>query len=222
MGNVIVNVVERILALTGLVFLSPLIGLVSFFIWRVDGLPILFRQIRVGRNGRPFELLKLRSMRKANAGALITAGGDSRVTPVGRVIRKYKLDEIPQLWNVVRGDMSLVGPRPEVERYVDMKDPLWQKVLSVRPGITDLATLLCRDEESLLAAAPDPEAYYRQVLLPRKLSVSAAGIERRSLFTHVQLLVITVLCSFLPSRFDAERLSESVFGIRLAATPVQR
>jgi lipopolysaccharide/colanic/teichoic acid biosynthesis glycosyltransferase len=222
MGNFIVNVIERILALAGLVVLAPVIAIVSFLIWRVDGFPVFFRQKRVGLNGRPFELLKLRSMRKSNAGALITAGGDSRITPIGRIIRKYKLDEIPQLWNVLRGDMSLVGPRPEVERYVDLQDPLWQKVLSVRPGITDLATLLCRDEESLLAAAPDPEAYYRSVLLPRKLSVSAAAIDRRSLVTYLQLLVITVLCSFLPSRFDAGRLSESVFGIRLAAAPVQR
>jgi lipopolysaccharide/colanic/teichoic acid biosynthesis glycosyltransferase len=219
MGNFIVNAVERILALAGLVLLVPVIAVVSFLVWRVDGFPIFFRQKRVGLNGRLFEILKFRSMRKSNAGALITAGGDSRITPVGRVIRKYKLDEIPQLWNVLRGDMSLVGPRPEVERYVDLQDPMWRKVLSVRPGITDLATLLCRDEESLLAAAPDPEAYYRGVLLPRKLSVSAAAIERRSLVTTLQLLVITVLCSFLPSRFDAGRLSESVFGIRLAPAP---
>ena len=222
MGNIIVNVIERALAFAGLIVLSPAIALVSFLIWRVDGFPIFFRQPRMGLGGRPFELLKLRSMRTSNAGALITAGGDARITPVGRVIRKYKLDEIPQLINVLRGDMSLVGPRPEVERYVDLKDPLWQKVLSVRPGVTDLATLLCRDEESLLAAAPDPEAYYRNVLLPRKLSVSAAAIERRSLLTTVQILVITVLCSFMPSRFDAQRLSESVFGIRLATTPAQQ
>lgn len=222
MGNIIVNAVERVLALAGLALLSPVIAIVSFLVWRVDGFPILFRQKRVGRNGQLFEILKFRSMRKANEGALITAGGDARITPVGRVIRKYKLDEIPQLWNVVRGDMGLVGPRPEVERYVDLRDPLWQKVLSVRPGITDLATLLCRDEESLLAAAADPESYYRTVLLPRKLSVSAAAIERRSPLTTLQVLVITVLCSFLPSRFDAGRLSESVFGIRLAATPAQR
>jgi lipopolysaccharide/colanic/teichoic acid biosynthesis glycosyltransferase len=109
-----------------------------------------------------------------------------------------------------------------VERYVDLQDPVWRKVLSVRPGITDLATLLCRDEESLLAAAADPESYYRNVLLPRKLAVSVAAIERRSLWNSLQLLVLTVLCSFMPSRFNAETLSESIFGIRLGAAPVQQ
>jgi lipopolysaccharide/colanic/teichoic acid biosynthesis glycosyltransferase len=222
MGNIIVNVVERMLALAGLMVLSPLIAVVSFLIWKTDGFPIFFRQKRMGRGGELFELLKLRSMRTSNAGALITAGGDSRITPIGRIIRKYKLDEIPQLWNVVRGDMGLVGPRPEVERYVDLQDPVWRKVLSVRPGITDLATLLCRDEESLLAAAADPESYYRNVLLPRKLAVSVAAIERRSLWNSLQLLVLTVLCSFMPSRFNAETLSESIFGIRLGAAPVQQ
>ena len=217
MGNLIIQVVERVLALVGLIVLSPVLAVVAVLIAKEDGWPILFRQVRIGLNGRPFELLKLRSMRKSNAGALITASGDARITPIGRIIRKYKLDEIPQLWNVVRGDMSLVGPRPETERYVEVADPRWQKVLSVRPGITDLATLLCRDEESMLSGAADPDAFYRQVLLPRKLAVSAAGIDGRSAWRDLQLLVITVLCSFLPSRFDAAKMSEKVFGISLSA-----
>ena len=217
MGNLIINVMERVAALAGLMLLSPVLAVVAVLIAKEDGWPILFRQFRVGRGGRPFELLKLRSMRKSNAGAQITASGDRRITPIGRMIRKYKLDEIPQLWNVVRGEMSLVGPRPEMERYVEMSDARWRKVLSVRPGITDLATLLCRDEEAMLASAADPEAFYRGVLLPRKLAVSAAGIDGRSAWRDVQLLVITVLCSFLPSHFDAAKLSERVFGIRLSA-----
>ena len=210
---------ERVLALAGLIVLSPVLAVVAFFIWREDGFPLLFRQFRVGRLGRPFELLKLRSMRKANAGSLVTAKGDARITPVGRVIRKYKLDEIPQLWNVVRGDMSLVGPRPEMDRYVDLQNPAWQKALSVRPGITDLATLVCRDEEAMLAEVADPDAYYRTVLLPRKLAVSGLGIDKRTVSRDIQLLVITVLCSFLPAHFDAVQLSEKVFGVRLAALP---
>lgn len=217
MGLLIVNIIERGLALAGLVFFSPILALAAVLIAKEDGWPILFRQMRVGRNGRTFELLKMRSMRKANSGALITASGDARITPIGRILRKYKLDEIPQLWNVVRGEMSLVGPRPEMARYVDVNDAQWRKVLSVRPGITDVATLVCRDEEALLAASADPEAFYRGVLLPRKLAVSVQGIEGRTAWRDLQLLVVTVLCSFLPSRFDATKLSERVFGVRLAA-----
>jgi lipopolysaccharide/colanic/teichoic acid biosynthesis glycosyltransferase len=213
MGSAIQNVLERVLALAGLLVLSPVAAVAAFFIWREDGFPILFRQQRVGLGGRLFQLLKLRSMRKSDEGTLVTAGGDPRITPVGRIIRKYKLDELPQLWNVVRGDMSLVGPRPEVPRYVDMTNPAWRTVLSVRPGITDLATLVCRDEEAMLAAAEEPEKYYREILLPRKLAVSQTAIEKRSLYRDVLLLVITVLCSFLPSKFDAVRLSETLFGV---------
>lgn len=217
MGNLIINAIERVLAVIGLIVLSPVLAVAAVLIAKEDGWPILFRQNRMGRGGRKFELLKMRSMRKSNAGALITASGDARITPIGRILRKYKLDEIPQLWNVVRGEMSLVGPRPETERYVDLADPAWQKVLSVRPGITDLATLLCRDEEAMLASAADPEAFYRCVLLPRKLAVSAMGIDQRSAWRDLQLLVITVLCSFLPSRFDAAQWSDKVFGVRLPA-----
>jgi lipopolysaccharide/colanic/teichoic acid biosynthesis glycosyltransferase len=160
---------DRVAAALGLVALAPVLVAVGIAVVIEDGWPWWFAQERIGRSGRPFRLLKFRSMRRANSGSLITARGDSRITRVGAVIRKYKLDELPQLWNVLKGEMDLIGPRPEVARYVEMNDPLWRGVLQVRPGITDLATLVYRNEEEILAQAEDPEQYYRQVVLPEKL-----------------------------------------------------
>lgn len=186
----------------GLLVFSPALAVAALAVWWEDGFPILFRQTRVGVGGQPFTLLKLRSMRNT-AGTAITAGGDSRVTRSGRFLRQYKLDELPQLWNVLRGDMSLIGPRPEVPKFVDVTDPVWRQVLSVRPGITDLASLLYRDEESLLAGAADPELQYRNTILPRKLAIAAQGVRQRSLWGDVKILVFTVLSSFFPGRFSA-------------------
>src|SRR5829696_8597571 len=167
-GRGLPRAVEATLACLGLAVASPILLLVA----ATSPRPVLFRQQRVGLNGRPFTLLKLRTMKVALEGSQLTVSGDARITPVGRWLRRFKLDEIPQLWNVVRGDMSLVGPRPEVPRYVDASDPLWQSVLSVRPGLTDPVTLRLRDGEVLLALAGDTgdvESYYRERLLPWKL-----------------------------------------------------
>jgi lipopolysaccharide/colanic/teichoic acid biosynthesis glycosyltransferase len=127
-----------VLALGGLVVGSPLLFLAAVFIMGTSDGPVLFRQGRVGKYGKVFELLKFRSMRMDNGGAQVTAKGDARVTRVGRLLRKGKLDELPELWNVARGDISLVGPRPEVPRYVDLNNPLWQRVLEARSGIRDM------------------------------------------------------------------------------------
>ena len=160
--------IEVLAAALGLILSLPVLAIAGLLIRGSSRGPILFRQQRVGRSGKPFDLFKLRTMRQDAGGPQVTARGDRRITPVGRALRMTKLDELPQLWNVVRGDMALVGPRPEVPRYVRMEDPLWKEVLRVRPGITDPVTLKLRDEESVLArAGRRPRA-----LLPRR---AAAG-----------------------------------------------
>jgi lipopolysaccharide/colanic/teichoic acid biosynthesis glycosyltransferase len=175
-----------------------------------DGGPIFFRQQRVGRNGSPFTLWKFRSMRLANQGAAFTSSGDRRITTVGRILRKYKLDELPQLWNVVRGDMSLIGPRPEVPHFVDAESPVWQAVHRVRPGITDLATLVYRDEESILAGFADPEQGYRDAVLPAKLALNLEYLRERSLGRDMKLLALTVRYSFVRDGFDPDRIRQSI------------
>ncbi|HEX5719207.1 MAG TPA: sugar transferase [Thermoanaerobaculia bacterium] len=183
---------EASLACLGLAVSSPILLLTAGLVAATSSGPVLFRQQRVGLNGRPFSLLKLRTMRVAPEGSQLTTAGDVRITPVGRWLRRFKLDEIPQLWNVVRGDMSLVGPRPEVPRYVD-ESPLWQQVLSARPGLTDPVTLRLRDEEALLAGVEDPESFYRERLLPWKLRGYRDYLERRSWATDLGVLGATAL-----------------------------
>ena len=137
-------------------------------------------------------LYKFRSMRVAPLDIEVTAGDDPRITPIGRILRRTKVDELPELWNVLRGDMALVGPRPEVPKYVDLADPRWSVVLKVRPGLTDPTTLEHIDEESLLAAVSgDRDEYYRCEILPRKLEGYIAYIEQRSWLTDLRVLVKT-------------------------------
>ena len=194
------------LALSSLVLLAA-----SALVAATSPGPVLFRQTRVGLGGRPFTLLKLRTMRMAPEGSQLTASGDSRITPVGRWLRRFKLDELPQLWNVIRGDMSLVGPRPEVPRYVDASDPLWQSVLSARPGLTDPVTLRLRDEEAQLAGVGDVESWYRERLLPWKLRGYRDYLARRSWTSDLAVLGATVLSVLRlrrpaqPDRFEIER-----------------
>jgi lipopolysaccharide/colanic/teichoic acid biosynthesis glycosyltransferase len=203
---------DRVLAAVALVVTAPVCALAATAVWCEDGGPVLFRQKRVGRGGVLFELLKFRSMYRHSAGALVTAAGDRRVTLIGRWLRKFKLDELPQLWNVVRGDMSLVGPRPEVARYVDLDEPVWRRVLAVRPGITDVATLLYRDEERILAAFADTEKAYRESVLPEKLALNLAYLERRTLWRDIQLVALTVCYSLLPGAFNAARIRKLILS----------
>jgi lipopolysaccharide/colanic/teichoic acid biosynthesis glycosyltransferase len=152
--------------------------------------PALFRQERVGKDGRSFRILKFRTM-TADApgrGPEITRGGDARVTPLGRVLRRAKLDELPQLWNVLVGDMSLVGPRPEVPRYVERYTPEQRRVLSIRPGITDWASIAYANEEEVLARYPDLERAYVEEVMPRKLELNLQYLARRSLRTDLEIL----------------------------------
>ena len=185
--------VEVALALAGLVATAPLLALSALAVALSSRGPVLFHHERVGWRGRHFRLLKFRTMRHGATGLEISAADDARITPVGRVLRRIKLDELPQLWNVIRGDMSLVGPRPEVPRYVDVDDPLWAEVLSVRPGLTDPATLRYRDEERLLASVSgDRDRHYREVVLPAKLRESLAYLRRRSWRTDLYVLFGTL------------------------------
>jgi len=179
----------------GLVVLSPL--LIAIALWvRLDSPgPALYRQERVGRLGRPFRIHKFRTMRQSGSnGALqITVGADPRITRVGKVLRRTKLDELPQLWDVLVGDMSLVGPRPEVPKYVALYPAaLRDKVLSVRPGITDRASIEYREESDLLARAADPERTYVELVMPAKLRYAADYVDQRSMWSDLCLIGATV------------------------------
>jgi len=157
-----------------------------------DSGPLFYSAVRMGEGGRPFHALKLRTMRAESAGSAVTAAGDARITRVGRVLRQAKLDELPQLWNVVRGEMSLVGPRPEDPRYADWSNPLHRAVFSARPGITGPAQIEFRHEESLLASS-DLERTYVEEILPAKLALDAGYLAHRSLAADLNLLGRTVL-----------------------------
>src|SRR5207244_3335879 len=156
--------------------------------------PILFRQRRVGQHGRLFDLYKLRTMKPSDDGPQITSSSDERITHLGRFLRRTKLDELPTLWNVLRGQMALVGPRPEVPRYVKLEDPIWQAVLAVRPGITDPVTLRLRNEEELLAGiTTDTERYYINELQPLKLKGYLAYLEARTCRSDFKVLGQTIV-----------------------------
>ncbi len=186
--------VEVPLAVGGVVLVAPVLVLAALLVRVTSPGPAIFRQIRVGRGGESFALFKLRSMRMGAKGAAVTAGDDARITAVGRILRRAKLDELPALWNVLRGDMSFVGPRPEVPRYVDTNDPRWCAVLAARPGITDPVTLRLRDEEGLLASIEgDREAYYREHLVPFKLAGYQAYLDNRTAWTDFGVIIRTVL-----------------------------
>lgn len=192
------RIVDVAFSLGALLILAPLLALIAGCAWLWQGQPVLFTQERVGRFGKPFRILKFRTMALRIPGKPITAAGDSRITRTGAFLRRFKLDELLQLVNVFKGEMSVCGPRPEVPRYVDPDDPLWQIVLEVRPGITDPASLLYRHEEELLAQAADPEKFYRQSILPHKLRISARYLCRRSWWTDLKLILLTARHSFLP------------------------
>ena len=177
----------------GVLLLAPLFALLALAIKLDSTGPVFFRQERVGRHGRVFRIHKLRSMRADAAGAPITVGDDPRITRVGRWLRGAKLDELPQLLDVLAGHMSLVGPRPELPRYVALYPAaLRDKVLAVRPGITDPASIEYRDESAQLARAADPEHEYVHVVLPRKLALAQAYAEQASLATDLRVIWRTV------------------------------
>ena len=190
---------DLVLGSVGLLAAAPiLVAAIAAARLSGDRGPVLYRAARVGEGGRPFVAFKLRTMRANAGGTRVTVDADPRVTRVGRVLRRYRLDELPQLLNVVRGEMSLVGPRPEDPRYVDWSDPLHRLVFAARPGITGPAQLAFRDEARLMSG-PDPEAVYRAEILPAKLALDAAYLRERTLASDVRILVRTAL-ALLPGR----------------------
>lgn len=182
----------------GLLVLSPLFLVLAVWIKCDSAGPVFYRQVRVGRNNRDFRLYKFRSMRVgSDRKGLITIGGhDPRVTRSGYYIRRYKLDELPQLINVFVGDMSLVGPRPEVRKYVGLYTPEQMRVLVVRPGITDLASIRYRNENELLEQVDDPDRYYVDVIMQDKLRINLEYVAHHSLVTDIRVILIT-LCKII-------------------------
>lgn len=185
MLDVVVSAAVLLLAL-------PFLPLVAASIVIDSGRPVFFRQLRVGRNAVLFRLLKFRSMRPSTSGSLVTVAGDSRVTRVGRWLRRTKLDEWPQFWNVLVGEMSLVGPRPEVQEYVRLYEERYRRILTIRPGITDLASIRYRNEEALLAVSADPREAYVHTILPAKLCLAEEYLEKQSVWMDFKILIWTL------------------------------
>jgi lipopolysaccharide/colanic/teichoic acid biosynthesis glycosyltransferase len=185
---------DLVFAIGGLVVLSPVLAAVAVLVLADSGRPVLFRQTRVGRGFRHFRITKFRTMVKGaeRLGGPLSVGADPRITRTGRALRRLKLDELPQLLNVLVGDMSLVGPRPEVPDYVDRFRDEYEEILSVRPGLTDLASLKYRDESALLAAAPDPTVEYVRVILPDKIRLGREYVRRASVLLDVSIILRTI------------------------------
>jgi lipopolysaccharide/colanic/teichoic acid biosynthesis glycosyltransferase len=201
---------EVLLSILGLAALSPILLLAGVLIRIGSPGPVLFCQRRVGRNGKLFTLYKLRTMCVSQGGPLVTAAGDARVTRIGKFLRKTKIDELPALWNVVRGDMSFVGPRPEVPDLVDLHDPRWQEILRSRPGLTDPVTLRLRNEESLLAKVVDKERFYSEILQPYKLNGYLLYVRKKNWKTDCKIIAETLKAVVLPHTTAMPTLDEMV------------
>ncbi len=195
MNKFLIRLFDIIFSVTGLVFLSPLMLLIALVIPFESAGPIIFRQWRVGKNNIDFRLFKFRTMRiNADKHGLITIGmKDPRVTRFGILLRRYKLDELPQLFNVLKGQMSLVGPRPEVRRYAELFSPAEQMiVLSVKPGITDVASIEYSLENELLSNVSDPEQYYVNEVLPAKIKLNLIFIENPTFANYLKIILKTI------------------------------
>lgn len=203
---------DLLASLLAIILLSPILVLIAIMIKLDSPGPVFYRGVRVGRNGRPFRIYKFRSMVAAaeRLGGSSTADDDPRITRVGRFLRKYKLDELPQLINVIKGDMSLVGPRPEVQEYVDMYTEEEREILRVRPGITDWASLWNADEGAVLAGSDDPDRVYREVIRPVKIKLQLEYVRRHSFWMDLRILALTLLRVFVRRPSPAEVLRVAV------------
>jgi lipopolysaccharide/colanic/teichoic acid biosynthesis glycosyltransferase len=188
------RVFDFIMALMGMLIISPLFTITIFLIKLSSPGPIIYSQKRVGRNGRLFRLYKFRSMvdNADQFGTSATAGIDPRITKVGRLLRKTKLDELPQLWNVLKGDMSFVGPRPDIPEIVNNYNNKMKKILEVRPGITSNVTLHLQNEEDLLSLANDPDKAYEEIFVPAKVKLAMEHVDRKSFLFDFGILLLTV------------------------------
>lgn len=178
----------------GIVCLLPLFAITALVIRTRDGKPILFKQERVGKNGKIFKILKYRTMsvkQKENS-SQITVGEDQRITKTGRTLRKLKIDELPQLFNVLKGEMSFVGPRPEVKKYVDLYDDLQKEILKIKPGITELASLKYYNESEILGASDDPEREYIEKIMPDKIMLNLQYIKKMGFFYNIGIILRTI------------------------------
>ncbi len=186
------------LSLIGLILLLPVFAIIAILIKKEDGGRVFFRQERIGQNFKPFKIYKFRTMveNAEKLGAKVTKEGDPRVTKIGRYLRKYKLDELPQLINVLKGEMSLVGPRPEVKKYIKFYEDEYKEILKVKPGITDFASLEYIDEERILKDAEDPEKVYIEKVLPEKIKYYKRYLKEISFKTDMYLILKTIFRIF--------------------------
>lgn len=185
---------DRVVSFIGLIVLSPVFLVVAVLVGtRMPGGPVIFSQKRVGRGGRLFTIYKFRTMAPAQEGTSVTVAGDARITPLGAKLRKYKLDELPELWNVLIGDMSFVGPRPDVPGYADSLEGEDREVLRLRPGITGPATLKYRNEEELLASVANPQKYNDEVIFPDKVRLNRYYLHHYSFWMDIKMIFATVL-----------------------------
>ena len=184
---------DRIASLFGLIFLFPILLVVGILIRvKMPGGPIIFKQKRVGQYGKLFTMYKFRSMTVSHSGRSVSVKGESRITPLGIQLRKYKLDELPELWNVLIGDMSFVGPRPDVPGYADKLEGDARRILLLKPGITGPASLKYRNEEELLAEQEDPQKYNDEVLFPDKVRINIEYLNNRSFWHDIKIIIYTV------------------------------
>ncbi len=200
------RIFDIVVALGGLLLLSPLMLLVPLLIKLDSEGPVFFKQERVGKGFRPFYIYKFRTMveNASQTGSPVTFGNDPRITRVGKLLRKTKIDELPQLINVLKGEMSLVGPRPEIRQYVELFRQDYEQILKIRPGITDVASLKYRDETTILGRSKNPEAEYLKHVLPDKIALEKEYIRRSSVFLDLKLIFRTVLAIF-----ESQRLRNS-------------
>ena len=185
---------DRVTAFFGLFFLWPLLLAVSYLIRKkMPGGPVIFKQKRVGKGGKIFTVYKFRSMDVAHHGSSVSLAGKARITPLGAVLRRYKIDELPELWNVLIGDMSFVGPRPDVPGYADQLQGEDREILKLRPGITGPASMKYRNEEELLAKQFDPVRYNDEVIYPDKVRINRYYLHHYSFIKDIQMIIYTVL-----------------------------
>ena len=188
------RIFDILFSIVGLIFVSPLLLTICILIKHEDGGPVFYRGLRVGKKGTLFKIYKFRSMvvNAEKIGGSSTADDDPRITKIGKFVRKYKLDELPQFINVLKGEMSFVGPRPEVQHYVNMFTKEEKSILMVSPGITDWASLWNSDEGAILAGSPDPERTYMEEIRPEKIRLQLKYVKERSFFTDISIILQTI------------------------------
>ena len=196
------EIFDRFMALFGLFMLWLVLLVVAILIRvKMPGGPVIFKQKRVGKDGRLFTMYKFRSMTVKHGGSSVSVAGERRITPLGAVLRKYKLDELPELWNVLKGDMSLVGPRPDVPGYVDCLTGEDREVLKLKPGITGPARLKYRNEEELLAQVENPQKYNDEVIFPDKVRINLNYLHRWSFWLDMKIIIYTIIRKDLEEEF---------------------